>query len=359
MSKSTLNGAVQIRAGTLPLDRLVSGYSIPTANLADGANFLKRDGSVPLTADWALGNFKLTSLADATNPQDAVNLRTAQALVNGVAIKRARGVAITNQALSGLPTNDGITFTATQVILLTAQTTASQNGPWAVAAGSWSRPADWSAASSQKSTMFLVEEGTTNHDTKWLAISDAITVDTTSVTIVQDSSGVSYVNGAGLALTGNTFSVKLLSTGGLSFDGSSNVQIALNGSSLNLSGSGIKITDATSPGQVMIGNGSNAATFTSLSGDISSISGAGAVTLATTVLKTTGLVQDEIPSGTINGVNATFTLAFTPIAGTVKVYLNGQRMFPGAGNDFTISGATITMLQVPVTGDLLVADYNK
>ena len=72
-----------------------------------------------------------------------------------------------------------------------------------------------------------------------------------------------------------------------------------------------------------------------------------------------GKVYREVPTGTINGVNATFTLANTPIAGTEQVHLNGIYQYPGAGNDYTISGATITMLNVPQTGDRLVVDYQR
>lgn len=65
----------------------------------------------------------------------------------------------------------------------------------------------------------------------------------------------------------------------------------------------------------------------------------------------------ETPSGTINGSNTTFTLANTPVAGSDHVYLNGIRQDAGAGNDYTISGATITYLTAPVSGSKLRVDY--
>jgi len=66
----------------------------------------------------------------------------------------------------------------------------------------------------------------------------------------------------------------------------------------------------------------------------------------------TGLVSgdfvfNEVPAGDIDDSNVTFTLANTPVAGTQQVFLNGVLQFPGAGNDYTISGAVITMLDAP------------
>ncbi len=72
-------------------------------------------------------------------------------------------------------------------------------------------------------------------------------------------------------------------------------------------------------------------------------------------------VFNEVPSGTINGTNPTFTLANTPVAGTLTVYANGLKQLAGVGNDYTISGNTITFLSgaIPVTGDQLQVDYVK
>jgi len=53
---------------------------------------------------------------------------------------------------------------------------------------------------------------------------------------------------------------------------------------------------------------------------------------------------EEVPSGTLDSSNTTFTLSHTPIAGTLDLQLNiAQR----EGTDFTISGPTITMTVAP------------
>lgn len=60
------------------------------------------------------------------------------------------------------------------------------------------------------------------------------------------------------------------------------------------------------------------------------------------------------PTGTINGANTTFTLSPTPAtASNVNCFLNGIQQQQGAGNDYTISGATITYLTAPPTSSKL------
>lgn len=76
-------------------------------------------------------------------------------------------------------------------------------------------------------------------------------------------------------------------------------------------------------------------------------------------LTTSNFVTEETPSGSINGSNVTYTLANTPTAGTVKLFLNGIRLKSGAGNDYTISTNTITVSTALISGDVLLTDYMK
>jgi len=66
----------------------------------------------------------------------------------------------------------------------------------------------------------------------------------------------------------------------------------------------------------------------------------------------------ETPSGTVNGFNTTFILAFAPSPVTsVQLYVNGLRMDQGL--DYTISGSQITFAttSVPQIGDIVLASY--
>lgn len=67
------------------------------------------------------------------------------------------------------------------------------------------------------------------------------------------------------------------------------------------------------------------------------------------------LIVGEIPSGSINGINTIFTLASSPTANSVAIYVNGLRMANTV--DYTISGSTITFLIAPSTGYVILVDY--
>ena len=71
-----------------------------------------------------------------------------------------------------------------------------------------------------------------------------------------------------------------------------------------------------------------------------------------------GFVDQETPTGAINGSNTVYTLSQAPNpAASLQLFRNGVHM--KAGVDFTLSGVTITFgsLSIPQTGDLLLASY--
>jgi hypothetical protein len=68
--------------------------------------------------------------------------------------------------------------------------------------------------------------------------------------------------------------------------------------------------------------------------------------------------EQEVPSGTVNGSNVTFTLSGVPhSAKSVHLSVNGldQRQT----TDYSISGQTITMVVAPAAGQKLFAKYIK
>jgi len=72
------------------------------------------------------------------------------------------------------------------------------------------------------------------------------------------------------------------------------------------------------------------------------------------------IVVDEAPTGLVNGVNLVYTLSSTPEVGTVQFFIDGQLQTEGGSNDYTISGATVTVIgQAPETGQIVLASYIK
>ena len=57
----------------------------------------------------------------------------------------------------------------------------------------------------------------------------------------------------------------------------------------------------------------------------------------------------ETPSGTINGVNAAFTITATPMIGYM-LFLNGQLQREGSSYEYTIANKTITYNTAPLVG---------
>ncbi|MCE5306326.1 MAG: hypothetical protein LLG20_01665 [Acidobacteriales bacterium] len=69
-------------------------------------------------------------------------------------------------------------------------------------------------------------------------------------------------------------------------------------------------------------------------------------------------IDGEVPSGSVDGVNAAFTLVNSPDpAGSLSLYRNGVLQKPGF--DYSITGASITFVStaIPQSGDTLLASY--
>jgi len=173
------------------------------------------------TADINLNSRKLTSLANGTSANDAVNksqLDAVAAIANanaaGVSIKLAvRAVAKGNITLSAPQTVDGVALVAGDRVLVAGQSTASANGIYVVAAGAWTRATDAdSAGELAAGTLVAVREGATEGDSLWgLTTDSAITIGTTAqnwARIIAGSTGGFTVAGNGLTSNSGTVSVQ-------------------------------------------------------------------------------------------------------------------------------------------------------
>jgi hypothetical protein len=97
--------------------------------------------------------------------------------------------AVSNSNVSSLSTStttvDGYTLANGDLVLLTAQSTASQNGMWSVpSTGAWTRPTEFATGTVIKGRTVLVMEGTVYANTQWALDTPTagITIDTTAQT---------------------------------------------------------------------------------------------------------------------------------------------------------------------------------
>lgn len=100
-------------------------------------------------------------------------------------------VSVSNITLSGIQTIDGVSGTAgVTIVLCTAQTTGSQNGPWIMQSGAWTRPSWYPSAGTTQAFQFITERvrlGTVYGGSEWkMTTSGAITIDTSSTTWTVD-----------------------------------------------------------------------------------------------------------------------------------------------------------------------------
>jgi hypothetical protein len=135
----------------------------------------------------------------------------ADALRNGIRTKdNALAVATANQTLSGVPSPvDGVTLIADDRILLTGQSTASQNGLWVIKAGAWERPEDFDTGASAAGSNVWIDQGTTYQDTKWECTTNegSDVIDTNDLAFTQRPVGETVTAGAGLTKDGTSIRV--------------------------------------------------------------------------------------------------------------------------------------------------------
>jgi len=398
MAKTAIRGGSstaisQIQDLTIYDLQIATGAGIATTKLAEGNLFIKSTGSVPFTADQPHGtsdtvsasNFKITKLADPVNAQDAATrawtLSQIAASTAGTTAATAKAATTANITLSATQTVDGVSLAVNDVCLVKNQTTQANNGLYTVQSSAWTRVAGMDTWAEVPGVICSVQQGTTNADTMWLSTADAGgTLGTTNITWVQMPGPSDIIAGAGILRTGQTFDITAADNSmtigtdtigvkldtraitvaaagiGINLEGTNpTLQIASNQLGVKLDGARCITTGASgigvNPDNTTIEANSNALRVKPAS--------IGDTQLSVTYQKQANIVVRETPGGTINGVNATFTLAATPVSGSEQIFLNGVLLESGAGNDYTISTATITMLVIPQTGDRLKANYLK
>lgn len=329
MTQTQINGGTQIRSGTITDTQIASGAGIALSKLAEAV--LQADGGQTWTGAQNAGGFAITNGADGSADTDFATVGQARQFAqvkdrkDAVDVATTANVNLSGGGLANGQTVDGQTLATGWRVLVKNQTTGSENGIYVVpASGAASRSADADTSAEVTSGLSTwVRTGTANGNQEWtLSTADPITLGTTSLTFVQTGSGSG----------GTVTSVSVNNANG--FDGT--------------------VTSSTTTPTISI--------KTTVNGLLKGNSGTGVVSAAaagTDYMAPSNFVTRETPSGSVNGSNTSFTLANTPISGTEMVFLNGILQEPGSGNDYTISGTTITYLTAPVSGDRLRVTYQK
>jgi hypothetical protein len=227
------DGSVAIAALAVnPLARANHTGTQVAATISDLATTVKAytlDSFAAPVAALNINGQKLTSVAAGVAGTDAVNVTQMNTAIQsssaGISGKGSVvAVSTTNVAsMSGTAVVvDGVTLnTVGMRVLLTGQTTTSQNGPWVVAAGAWTRPTTDATNELETGALWFVEQGTVNAASQWWLNSPVagvtITPGTTAIGIVKFGASASYTAGTngGLQLVGSAFSVLLPAGSGL------------------------------------------------------------------------------------------------------------------------------------------------
>jgi|NOAtaT_7_FD_contig_41_2968157_length_4387_multi_4_in_0_out_0_2 hypothetical protein len=207
----------QIQDGAINNSKIGAGAGITTNKLAEGADFVKRDGTVTFTGAVNLGGQRITNLASPSNSTDAVNQAYVDTQISNLnslfdskpSAKAATtgNIALTNPATAVF---DTVTLNPTEILFVRAQTAPSENGLYTFNGSSspLTRITQMDVWTEFPGALFTVESGGSVYgNTMWLCnVASGGTLGTTPVTFIQ-------VNAAGL--TGSNFVDKEIPTGAL------------------------------------------------------------------------------------------------------------------------------------------------
>jgi len=378
------------------VDRVFTTAAIGLDRLEEAV--IQADGGQAFTADQSMGGFKITNLAAPSAVGDAARKADVDAVAAGLNWKDATKAATTQDLASesfgttgvtyangtsgvgatltqddandgAFGSLDGISISQGDRVLVKDQTSSLEDGvyelteagdgsttPWVL-----TRVTDADESGELDSAAVLVQQGTTHADQQYVQTADAPTVGTTSLTWTRFGGLAQVTAGAGLTKTADTIDVgagngitvnaddvdvdpTALITGGAAEVDGDQIDIDLTPSNYTPDTSPAEVTDVDHLGAHLAG--------------IDNALGSSGGTPQ----------QESVTTENITGTDTALadTLNNTPTSdAAVTLYLNGILQIQGAGNDYSISGSTITWLASTGTAvdmdttDVLIAIYES
>lgn len=159
-------------------------------------------------ASWTFPANELLITGTPSTNTSAVNKAYVDNFVNGLSPRgEVEAVAVANVAsLSGTTTIDGVPLNAGDRVLLTNQTTPTENGIWVVQAGAWTRPADFANGQDVSSSyVYTSALGSSYPNTQWICTSTkgSAVVGTNDLTFILFASAgaMAYSAGTGISIS--------------------------------------------------------------------------------------------------------------------------------------------------------------
>lgn len=248
---------------------------------AADADVVKRDGSQAFTADQSMGGFKLTNLAEPTAGSDAATKSYVDSNLEGLKPKEAVRVATTAagtlaSSFENGDTVDGITLATGDRILIKDQAAAEENGIYTVnATGAPTRATDFDSLTpidEINGAYTSVQEGTDNAGKVFVQTGTVATIDTDAINFVFFNSSSALVGGDGIAVSGSNISVDQDGEG-LTFNGSNQLSLELDGSTLSKTASGLRVAAQTADRALISDGSGNLTSSTVTSTELGHLSG--------------------------------------------------------------------------------------